>query len=339
MERTNDMTLYNKFLLAMAVHFFALLWCSHAAQTATVRVGVADISQSQISLFVAKDKGYYHQEGLDVELILMPGAIANQALIAGNVEYTTVPTAGLTAALQGAPLRVLFTTYYKAMFWLYSRPEIRELKDLVGKKVAVSSIGAAADSALREFLARHGLEAGRDIVVLSIGVGSTRFIALQNGTVDAAMLTTPWNFRAPEAGLRELVSFVKQDLIRLNGSIVVREALLQSDRAAVEKFIRATEKGFLSTLHNRADTAAILARNMKITEDLGAKIYDIARPAMTPDGILNDDLQKKAIAPMLERLGRKETPPLDKFFDFSLARKARGVLDATGWKPCAFAQA
>jgi len=263
----------------------------------------------------------------------MPGAIANQALIAGNVEYTTVPTAGLTAALQGAPLRILFTTYYKAMFWLYSRPEIRDIKDLVGKKVAVSSIGAAADSALREFLARHGLEAGRDIVVLSIGVGATRFIALQNGTVDAAMLTTPWNFKAPEAGLRELVSFVKQDLIRLNGSIVAREALLQSDRAGVEKFVRATEKGFLSSLHNRSETAAILAHNMRISEDLGAKIYDIARPAMTPDGILNEELQRKALAPMLERLGKRDVPPLDKFFNFSLARKARAELDATGWRP------
>ncbi len=311
----------------------ALFACAYVAEAATVRVGVADISQSQLSLFVAKDKGYYRQEGLDVELILMPGAIANQALIAGNVEYTTVPTAALTAALQGAPLRVLFTTYQKAMFWLYSRPEIREVKDLVGKKVAVSSIGAAADSALREFLARYGLEAGRDIVVLSIGVGSTRFVALQNGTVDAAMLTTPWNFKAPETGLRELVSFVKQDLIRLNGSIVVRDALLQSDRPSVEKFVRATEKGFLSTLHSRSETAAILARNMKISEDLAAKIYDLARPAMTPEGVLSDELQKRALAPMLERLGRRDVPPLDKFFNFSLARKARGELDATGWKP------
>jgi ABC-type nitrate/sulfonate/bicarbonate transport system substrate-binding protein len=321
------------FVTATIFGLMALLYWDSHAQAAPIRVGVADISQSQLSLFVAKDKGYYRQEGLDVELILMPGAIANQALIAGNVEYTTVPTAGLTATLQGAPLRILFTTFYKAMFWLYSRPEIRDVKDLAGKKIAVSSIGAAADSALREFLARYGLEAGRDVVVLSIGVGATRFIALQNGSVDAAMLTTPWNFKAPEAGLRELVSFVKQDLIRLNGSIVARETLLQSDRPAVEKFIRATEKGFLSALNNRSDTAAILARNMRITEDLAGKIYDLARPAMTPDGILTEEFQKKALHPILERAGRRDPPPLDKFFNFSLARKARSELDATGWKP------
>lgn len=321
------------FKLEAIVLVTALFYCADQVEAAAVRVGVADISQSQLSLFVAKDKGYYRQEGLDVELVLMAGATANQALIAGNVDYTTVPTAGLTAALQGAPLKILFTTYHKAMFWLYSRPEIREVKDLVNKKVAVSSIGAAADSALREFLGRQGLEAGREVVILAIGVGSTRFIALQNGTVDAAMLTTPWNFKAPEAGLRELVSFIKQDLIRLNGSIVTREGLLQSDRPSVERFVRATQKGFLSALHSRTETAAILARNMRISEDLAARIYDLARPAMTPDGILSEDLQKKALHPMLERAGRRDVPPLDKFFDFSLARKVRGELAATGWKP------
>ena len=252
----------------------------------------------------------------------MAGATANQALIAGNVDYTTVPTAGLTAALQGAPLKILFTSYHKAMFWLYSRPEIREVKDLVNKKVAVSSIGAAADSALREFLGRQGLEAGREVIILAIGVGSTRFIALQNGTVDAAMLTTPWNFKAPEAGLRELVSFVKQDLIRLNGSIVARDGLLQSDRPSVERFVRATEKGFLSALHSRAETAAILARKMRISEDL-SEIYDQARPEMTPDGILNEELQKKALHPMLERAGRRDVPHWTNFLIFLLRRKLR----------------
>jgi hypothetical protein len=72
---------------------------------------------------------------------------------------------------------------------------------------------------------------------------------------------------------------------------------------------------------------------MKITEDLAAKIYDIARTAMTPDGILNEELQKKALNPLLERAGRRDVPPLDKFFNFSLARKVRGELDAAGWRP------
>ena len=103
------------------------------------------------------------KEGLEVDLILMRGGVANQALIAGNVEFTTVPTAGLQAAIQGAPLKVILSTFHKPMFWLYSRPEIRSIKDLSGKKVAVSSLGAAGDSALARVdqEKRHGRKSRR----------------------------------------------------------------------------------------------------------------------------------------------------------------------------------
>jgi len=70
---------------------------SHAtvAEARKVIVGVPVLDVTQSALFLAKDKGFYRKEGLEVDLILMRGAVANQALIAGNVEFTTVPTAGL----------------------------------------------------------------------------------------------------------------------------------------------------------------------------------------------------------------------------------------------------
>jgi len=126
-----------------------LVTCAEARKV-TVAVPVLDVTQS--ALFVARDQGYFQKEGLAVELILMRGGMANQALIGGNVEFTTVPTAGLQAALQGAPLKVVLSTFHKPMFWLYSRPQIRSVKELHNKKIAVSSLGAAGDSALRELI-------------------------------------------------------------------------------------------------------------------------------------------------------------------------------------------
>jgi ABC-type nitrate/sulfonate/bicarbonate transport system substrate-binding protein len=100
------------------------------ADARPVKVGVPVLDITQSALFVARDRGYYQKEGLDVDLILMRGGVANQALIAGNVDFTTVPTAGLQAALQGAQLKVVLSTFHKPMFWLYARPEIRSVKDL-----------------------------------------------------------------------------------------------------------------------------------------------------------------------------------------------------------------
>src|SRR6266540_3525200 len=107
--------------------------------------------------------------------------------------------------------------------------EIRDVKALKGKRVGVSGIGSGPDSLLREILRQNGLDANRDVTVLSLGVMPMIFSGLQSGIVDAAMLSPPVTFKAEEAGFRELVSFPKQDLVELQGSILVRDASLQSD--------------------------------------------------------------------------------------------------------------
>ena len=116
----------------------------------TVNVAVPSFSMSLVAFMAAKERGYYRQEGLDVNFVLMPAAIASRALIAGNVDFATVGGSALTAALGGAPLRLLFSSYNRALFWLYSKPDIADVKDLNGKKIGVSSIGSGPDSMLRD---------------------------------------------------------------------------------------------------------------------------------------------------------------------------------------------
>jgi NitT/TauT family transport system substrate-binding protein len=307
----------------------ALVTCAEARKV-TVAVPVLDVTQS--ALFVARDQGYFQKEGLDVELILMRGGVANQALIGGNVEFTTVPTAGLQAALQGAPLKVVLSTFHKPMFWLYSRPQIRSVKELHNKKIAVSSLGAAGDSALRELIKKNGMDENRDVAVLAIGSTATRLAALSAGVVDAAMMTFSHNITAAESGFRELVSFIVSDIIQLQGAIVTRDALLNTELAVVEKFLRATIKGINYYSTNRSGAIQILARDVKTQESLAAKIYDLVKPALTPESILNDDLQKRVMTPLWERVAKRD-PSTARFFDFALARKINGELKAEGWKP------
>ncbi|MET0585139.1 MAG: ABC transporter substrate-binding protein [Candidatus Binatia bacterium] len=295
----------------------------------TVAVPVLDVTQS--ALFVARDQGYFQKEGLDVELILMRGGVANQALIGGNVEFTTVPTAGLQAALQGAPLKVVLSTFHKPMFWLYSRPQIRSVKELHNKKIAVSSLGAAGDSALRELIKKSGMDENRDVAVLAIGTTATRLGALSTGVVDAAMMTFPHNITAAQAGFRELVSFIASDIIQLQGAIVTREALLNTQPDVVEKFLRATIKGIIYYSTNRSGAIQILARDVKTQESLAAKIYDLVKPALTPESILSDDLEKRVMTPLWERVAKRD-PSTARFFDFALARKINGELKAEGCK-------
>jgi NitT/TauT family transport system substrate-binding protein len=298
------------------------------------KVAMPSTTQAVLPFTIARDKGYYRAEGLDVELILMSAPTASRALLSGDVAVATVGGAGLPPVLRGSPMKFLFTTYNRAMFWLYAKPEIRDVKALKGKRVGVSGIGSGPDSLLREILRLHGLDANRDVTILSLGVMPTIYSGLQSGIVDGAMLSPPVTFKAEEAGFRELVAFPKQDLVELQGSILVRDASLQSEPAQMERFLRASYKGFLHIKENRSATIPIVARYLQVSEAQAAKAYDqVVRPAMTQDGTLSQDMQAKAVEHVLKRLDLKEAPPLAKIFDFSLARKVIGELQAKGWKP------
>jgi ABC-type nitrate/sulfonate/bicarbonate transport system substrate-binding protein len=313
------------------VLFFA--WLSQGDAT-TVKVAIPSTTHAVLAFTTARDKGYYRAEGLDVELILMSAPFASRALLSGDVAVATVGGAGLPPVLQGAPLKFVFTTYSRPMFWLYAKPDIREIKELKGKRVGVSGIGSGPDSLLREILRRNNLEAGRDVTVLSLGLMPTIYGGLHAGIVDAAMLSPPFIFNADEAGFRELVSFIKQDLVELQGSVLVKDSLLQSDPTMVEKFLRATYKGFLYIKENRSGTIPILARYLKVKDDVAAKVYDqVVQPAITQNGTIGQEGQKKAVEHVLKRLELKTVPPLSNIFDFSLTRKVIADIQTTGWKP------
>lgn len=306
---------------------------SQAQELLKVPVAIPAVTPAATTFVVARDRGYYREEGLDVQLIVMPSAIGTQALIGGNVKFSTVGGAGLLPILRGAPLRFLFATFNRPMFWLYTKSDIRSVKDLKGKKVGVSSLGSGPDSLLRDLLRKHGLEGGREVVILPMGAGTARFYALQAGSVDAAMLAIPANFMAQEAGYRELISFIDQEWVELQGSVVVTEQLLASDFAQVERFVRATLKGFLFFRDQRSETISILARFLRMREDAAAKIYDVVRPGMTADGTVGEELQRRSFEHVVGRLALKEPPRLEKIFDYSLAVKIRKELRARGWKP------
>jgi len=306
---------------------------AEAQEFRKIPVAVPAVSPASTTFAVAKERGYYREEGLDVELIVMPSAIAVQALIGGNVKFATVGGAGLLPVLRGAPIRFLFTTFSRPMFWLFSKPEIRSIGDLRGKKVGVSSLGSGPDSILRDLLKKHGIEGGREVVIMPMGAGTARFAALKAGSVDAAMLSIPSNFLAQEAGFRQLVSFIEQDIVELQGSILASEQLLESEPALAEKFVRGSLKGFRTFRDSRSATIQVLSRFLRLKEDMAGRIYDLVRPGVTEDGTISEALQRKSLEHIVGRVALREPPALEKIFDFSLTRKLGDELQAKGWRP------
>jgi len=313
--------------------FLAMIDLFGVCEARTSHVAVPTLSMVVIAFTTAKEKDYYRDEGLDVDLVQMRDTLGISALIGGNAEFASMSGAGMTAMLGGVPLRFVYSTFFRPMFWLYAKPEFQDVKSLRGKRIGVTGLGSGPDNLLREVLKRAGIEGGRDATILALGLPATLATALRNSTVDAGMISPPFNFAVRDAGFRELVSFLKEDFVELQGSILVNDKLLQSDPGLIEKFVRGTLKGLRYARENKAGTMSVLLRYMKLKADLAGQYYDQVRPIMTADGTVNIDMQKKYLDQALKVLNPKEPANVEKLYSYSMARKINAELDSAGWKP------
>lgn len=101
----------------------------------------------------------------------MRSGIIIPALLAGELDYTTLDLATIRSAVAGIPIKVISTLVTKQSFFLFAQPEIRRTQDLKGKRVAISGFASSTEKSARAALKHHGLEAMRDVTL--IGVGDT----------------------------------------------------------------------------------------------------------------------------------------------------------------------
>ena len=236
--------------------------------------------------------------------------------------------------LRGLPHRVVFAPYRRPTYALYARPEIRSIQELEGKKVGVSSIGSGPDSLLRDLLQKRMGDGARKVTILAVGGGGERHTALVTNSVDAAMLSNPFTLMAKQDGFRELFSFIREkEYNDITVASITREELIKSNPAAVEKFIRGQVKGLVFMQKNREKVVSILSTALKMSKDVVGPAYDELQPAVTEDGTVKEDEQKKSLEHLIDRLKLKQVPPLDNIYDFSITRKVFKELEARGWKP------
>ena len=135
--------------------------------------------------YVARAKGFFIDERLDLKVIVVNSRVSVPALIANEVHFGVAGPA-ITATLRGAPLKAIYFIYNTSTFQFTVRPEIRTADDLKGKTIAISSPGATNDMATRLILAKLGLDPVRDVKFIAIGDAKARMIAMDQGQVAAA---------------------------------------------------------------------------------------------------------------------------------------------------------
>src|SRR4029453_3412613 len=135
---------------------------------------------------IAQEGGYMREEGIDVKLILVRSELIIQAMIAGSFQFSMAGPMGLVKlAKGGAPLKVILATNDKVLSCILSKPELTSLKELKGKRVAVSGVTSATTIMAKQVLAKHGLNVDRDLSLINTGGTGNSIRALMAGSVDA----------------------------------------------------------------------------------------------------------------------------------------------------------
>jgi ABC-type nitrate/sulfonate/bicarbonate transport system substrate-binding protein len=122
-------------ILVFSLFFFLAPWripCeAQSAKLEDIRVSFASFGVIYYPHFIAKQLGFYQDEGLNIEIIAMPGGLATQALVAGDLHFSTSSGSSLNASLRGIKLKVVYVNLDRPLYRLWSwRDEIRKVTDL-----------------------------------------------------------------------------------------------------------------------------------------------------------------------------------------------------------------
>jgi NitT/TauT family transport system substrate-binding protein len=179
--------------------------------------------------------------GLDPEIIYIPGGSTNiHVLISGNLDLSQLSGApGVAANLQGADIVYIAGLLDKLNYQLITRPEIKSIEQLKGRKFGVSRFGSSADFGLRALLKRLGVDPAKDASILQIGDEPSRIAAITSGNIDGTVANAPFGSEAERLKLNVVADSVKMGIPFFNTGLLGSRRYLDKQEAKVLNFLRA----------------------------------------------------------------------------------------------------
>jgi NitT/TauT family transport system substrate-binding protein len=294
-----------------------------------VRMGIQSTNIGFLPFHLAYHKGFYREQGIDLETIFMSTQAVNAAFVRGDLDYSAAVNGIIQGIVRGAPAKILACAVDRPLQSFIARKDIRAPRDLKGKKVAGSTTGGTAtlmaDAALKHF----GLDPGRDVTVVTLR--DNRLTAMESGTVDAALLGVPENIIAVEKGYNELL-FLGDILSFPQNGFGASVKKIQENPDEVYGMVRATLRGFLFSLEprNREEVIPIIMKQWRLTDRrlAGEMLKQFGR------GIIRDMSIKPEGMQLMIDLVREDSKVAQPFsasqiVDFSFLERARRELGVT----------
>jgi NitT/TauT family transport system substrate-binding protein len=279
-----------------------------------VRIVHASRSNAATPQFLAQAKGFYKAEGIDVELIQINPRLAATAVVNGDAALASAFLSTFRATLQGFPMKLVFVALKKGPYFIISRPEIKDVDQLRGKKLGVATIRGADHLVAEEMLQARGFNPIQ-LQALSIGDAPVRMQALLSGAVDAICVSPPHDFLLQRMGYRVLAG---PPALGVPGSgLITSDRLLRENPNLIKRALRAVLRAHRFIFDNKAETVRVMTQWLPQPVEVAEHAYEHELKNLTIDGLMSD----AELDSLITRLGDKRRP-LDEVRDFTLVRQA-----------------
>jgi NitT/TauT family transport system substrate-binding protein len=223
---------------------------------------------NMLSLWVAKDAGYFDEQGLDVRMLLIRGgSLAVQLLVTGQSPIGLIGgTSAAYAYMQGNKDVVVISSLQNVMaYTLGAKPEIQKPEDIKGKKLAVSRFGSTSDFVAEYALKHLGLKK-TDVTMIQIGLESDRLLAMQRGDVSLSVFSPIITPVVKKAGMRILLDLEELKVPYLLTGHGTTRSFLETNRSVVVKFMKASILAIKRIKNDRPFAEKVLAKYVRTSD-------------------------------------------------------------------------
>jgi NitT/TauT family transport system substrate-binding protein len=242
-----------------------------SSQRMKLKVGYSSPTNGPSPVWVAKEAGFFANNGLDVETIFIDGGTKTaQALIANSITFAAIaPSAPINAVAGGADLVIVAGLVNTLDQDFIVIPEIKTGADLKGKKIAVSGPSSSTATAVRIALRElYKLDPDKDVVIVTIGTDAEREAALLTKQIAATVLVPDSSVKAKKDGLIVLDNLWNKGIAYQGSSIAVRKTYLKEHPDVATRFLKSIVEaiGYIKDPTHKPDVIKIFAKYLSFSD-------------------------------------------------------------------------
>ncbi|MBI2861822.1 MAG: ABC transporter substrate-binding protein [Chloroflexi bacterium] len=277
-------------------------------------LGVAEsLTLNSLPTIVAERKGWFQEEGLDVERVGLGATRTLVAVVSRDIDAGQMVSQDIFPAIvQGQPVQVFANAYVGNDNYIVMRPDVIQQKKvgpatsvqervnaLKGLRIGASSAGGGTDRTIRFLLNTYGVDPDRDVEVTYVGSQADRLAALQRGAVDAVGVTQPYAAQAIVEGFGvQLISFGSDVPAAKNvaWSVLVSRKDAQPD--VPEALVRATWRAlrFINERPEEARDVSYPSYQEGMSADLFKTIFGSLKDGFPPAPAMSEELYRDTLS-------------------------------------------